>query len=196
MWLAARTAAPAATGLGGDSHEPDVDRARRAATALGLADRATFIPGDAADHEQSAELLINLGAHHAFGDGPAAALTALRRRSAPGTRLLFGTEYWSTLPTEGELAHMWPDATTSDCLLLPALVDEVHLTGWRILLLHDSTRGELDDYEVGHRLEREEWLLAHPEDDELRTELDASWASWLRGHRRPFGFVTMLLGAA
>jgi hypothetical protein len=196
MLLAALAAAPGATGLGLDIHEPDVDRAQRAAIARGLADRATFATGDAVDHQHAADLLINLGAHHAFGDGPAAALAALRQRSVTGTRLLFGTEYWSSLPTDDELAHMWPDASRSDCLLLPDLLDLVHASGWRLLLLHDATRNELDDYEIGYRLEREEWLLQHPTDGALRADLDASWSSWLRGHRRPFGFVTMLLGAA
>lgn len=55
------------------------------------------------------------GALHAFG-AVAQALAALRERRAEGGRLLFGCEFWTVLPTDEGLAHMWPEAAVTDWL--------------------------------------------------------------------------------
>lgn len=181
-----------ATGTGVDVHGPDLDRARAAAANRGLNDRVNFVQGPSTEHREPADLVINLGAYQAFGDVPTA-LQMLRSDLLPGGRALLGVEYWAATPTPDELAHMWPDASVADCAYLPDLVETVHETGWRILDLHDSTRTEFDDFELGHLREREQWLVCHPEHP-IRPELDQTWSSWLRGHRRPMGFITLVLG--
>jgi len=192
--LRALDAAPQAQGLGIDVHAPDIARARAAAEAGGLADRARFEVGESSDWADRADLLLSIGAYQAFGD-VAAALVALAARLEPGGRVLLGVEIWRSRPTDGELAHMWEGATEQDCLTLADLVDLVHQEGFRILDLHESTPEEFDAFELGHLREREEWLLEHP-GHAVRGELDAAWTAWLRGHRRPMGFVTLLLGHA
>lgn len=182
---------PEAAGVGVEVHEPDRVRAQALAEAHGLTDRVRFVAGSSAEHTDAADLLINLGAYHAFGD-IAKALSELRDRCTPGGRLIFGAEYWIDPPTTDELSHMWSDASVDDCLSLAELVDAALAAGWRILDLHDSTRTEFDAYEVGHLRAREEWLLDHPSHP-IRAELDRAWSSWLRGHRRPMGFLTLLL---
>lgn len=189
-------ASPGATGLGDDVHEPDLVRARAAAVERRLADRVTFVAGPATDHREPADLLISLGAFHAFGD-PGEAMRALREDLRPGGRAMFGIEHWAETPTAEELSRMWPDASVDDCATLPDIVDELHAAQWRILDLHDSTRTEFDAYETGHLREREEWLAAQPDavrrEHPVRAELDQAWTSWLRGHRRSMGFVTFVL---
>lgn len=69
----------------------------------------------------------------------------------------------------------------------------MHTAGWRVLDLHDSTRTELDQFELGQLREREDWLLTRP-NHPVRQELDRAWSSWLRGHRRAMGFVSVVLG--
>lgn len=186
---------PTATGLGVEIHQPDLDRAGAAAAERGLSDRVDLRYGKAADHREPADLLINIGSYQAFGQ-IADAARVLREDLRPGGRALFGAEYWQALPTDDELARMWPDASVDDCLQLPEIVDQLHDAGWRILDLYDSTRTEFDAFEVGHLREREEWLVGHrdhPDHDTVRSELDQSWSSWLRGHRRSMGFVTLVL---
>lgn len=78
----------------------------------------------------------------------------------------------------------------------PNCVDLLHDAGWRILDLHDTTRTEFDDFEVGHQREREEWLVSHPNHPDhqlVQGDLDQAWSSWLRGHRHPMGFATFVL---
>jgi cyclopropane fatty-acyl-phospholipid synthase-like methyltransferase len=187
--------APGATGVGVEIHLPDLERARIAAAERGLTDRVIFRYGNSTDHRQPADLLINIGSYQAFGD-IAAAARDLREDLRPGGRALFGAEYWSATPSDDELSHMWPEASVEDCLRLPELVDQLHETGWRILDLHDSTRTEFDDFEVGHLREREEWLAGHRDhrdSESVESELDQAWSSWLRGHRKTMGFASFVL---
>jgi len=203
--------APLATGRGVEIHEPDVRRARAQARERGLEARAGFTLGSSADFREPADLLVSLGAYQAFGDVPTA-LRTLREDLTPGGRAVFGAEYWQHPPTSAELECMWPDASPADCSDLPDLVDAAHAAGWRVLDLHDSTLQEFDAFELGHLREREAWLVAQPEQPdgedgtapappggpapaaELRRSLDQSWTVWLRGRRRPLGFVTLVLG--
>lgn len=188
---------PTATGAGVEIHSPYLERARAAASERGLTDRVSFRCGSSIEYREPADLLISLGSYQAFGDVDQAA-KALREDVRPGGRALFGVEYWMKTPSRDELDHMWPGASVADCLGLPEVVDLLHQSGWRILHLHDSTRGEFDDFEVAHFREREEWLVDHPEHrdhDVVRSELDQMWTSWLRGHRRSMGFVTFVLAA-
>ena len=192
LLLDAIAASPGSRGTGVDVHEPDIERARGLAERRGLADRATFVAGSSTDVRDSADLLINIGAFQAFGTLEQS-LHVLAERLRPGGRMLFGAEYWREAPTPAELAVMWEGATADNALALPDVVDRVHAAGWRVLDLHDTTQTEFDAFEVGHLREREEWLLDHP-DHPVRDHLDREWTAWLRGRRRPMGFITLLLG--
>lgn len=192
LLLDALAATPAAHGIGVDVHGPDIERAHDLAEQRALAGRVTFVAGSSAEVTDRADLLINIGAFQAFGTLEEA-LQALAERLNPGGRLLFGSEVWLSQPSAEELAVMWEGASADDCLEMPDLVDLVHAAGWRVLDLHDSTRTEFDAFEVGHFREREEWLLDHP-GHPMEQELDREWTAWLRGRRRPMGFVTLLLG--
>ncbi|WP_161958532.1 class I SAM-dependent methyltransferase [Ornithinimicrobium cavernae] len=192
LLLDALASVPTAHGTGIDVHAPDIDRAWATAEQRGLTDRVTFVTGSSEDVRDRADLLISIGAFQALGTIEEA-LARLAELLRTGGRLLFGSEYWQARPTPEELALMWDGARVEDCLDLPGLIGRVQAAGWRVLDLHDSTRTEFDAFEVGHLREREEWLLEHP-GHPVRAELDQDWAAWLRGRRRPMGFVTLLLG--
>lgn len=201
LLLQALERAPGASGIGFDLHEPDIDRAKAAAAARGLQERVLLRAEDAKVWDGRADLLLSIGAYQAFGDIPTA-LSKLRERLAPGGRMLFGCEYWAHRPTAEQLAVTWGGVEESTCLYLPEIVETVQGSGWRILDLHDSTRTELDSFELGHLRERQQWLLDHPDhpdlpdlaDHPMAAELDAEVLAWVRGHREPFGFVTLVLG--
>lgn len=104
MLLRVLTAAPSARGVGIDIHGPDIARGRENAAKRGLADRAAFIEGSAADHASTADAVINCGAYQAFGSIPVA-LKALRALVNPGGQVLFGAEIWDLTPTERLRGH-------------------------------------------------------------------------------------------
>ncbi|GIF46217.1 SAM-dependent methyltransferase [Asanoa ferruginea] len=196
LLLRVLTAAADATGVGVDSHAPDLVRARANAAARGLSDRVTFIDGPAADHATGADLILNIGAYQAFGD-ISAALSVLRGLVNPGGRLLFAAEFWEQPPPPERLARMWPGITAADCDDLPGLVDRVVAAGFRPLRIETVTRGEWEEFESGLAADAEEWLLANPDHEaaaELRSKLDNQRAIWLRGHRDLMGFAYLTLG--
>ncbi|MEU1295953.1 class I SAM-dependent methyltransferase [Streptomyces sp. NPDC005840] len=189
-------AVPGARGIGVDLRGAALERGRSDAARRGLADRVTFVEGPAADHLSDADLVLSSGAYQAFGT-VADALGVLRERVNPGGRLLFAAEIWERIPTDGQLARMWPDMTAEDCHLLPDLVDLTIAAGFRPLRIETSTRDEWEEFESGYLAGPEEWLLAngdHPEADQVRDQVDTHRAFWLRGHRGVLGFAFLTLG--
>jgi SAM-dependent methyltransferase len=188
-------ACPGARGVGVDTHEPDLTRGRANSAARQLSDRVTFVHAPAAEHAGVADVVVNVGAHHAF-DGMPEALRALHRMVEPGGCLLFGAEYWEHPPTSAQLAHMWPGTTADECNDLAGLVDGAIAAGFRPLRIETATRGEWEEFESGFAADREEWLAAnphHPEAGDVRAKLDATRSIWLRGHRDVMGFAYLTL---
>ena len=184
-----------ARGVGVDTHEPDLSRGRANAAARNLSERVTFVHAPAAGHGGVADVVVNVGAHHAF-DGMPAALGALHGMVQPGGCLLFGAEYWERPPTPERLAHMWPGTTAGECTDLAGLVDAAIAAGFRPVRIETATRGEWEEFESGFAADREEWLAAHPhhpEAGDVRAALDATRSIWLRGHRDVMGFAYLTL---
>lgn len=189
-------AGPGAHGIGVDSHGPDLARGRDNAAARGLSDRVTFIEGPATEHLSGADIVINLGAYHAFGS-IAEALRTIRGLVNPGGRLLFGADIWERPPTDEQLANMWPGITADDCTDLAGLVDQAIAAGFRPLRIETSTRNEWEEFESGLAADLEGWLLSnpdHPEAAAVRAKLDTQRDIWLRGHRDVMGFAYLTLG--
>lgn len=187
---------PGATGVGIDTHGPDVERGRANALARGIGDRVTFVEGPATAYVEGADIVINIGAYQAFGD-VAAALDALHARVNAGGRLLFGAEFWERRPSAERLANMWPGSCADDCTDLAGLVDLATAAGFRPLRIETATASEWEEFESGLAADAEEWLLAngsHPEADDIRARLDAQRSNWLRGHRDVLGFAFLTLG--
>jgi SAM-dependent methyltransferase len=185
-----------ATGAGIDTEGPDTERGRTAADRRGLSDRVTFVAGEAAAHDGTADVVISIGAYHAFGTIPEA-LAALRARVRPGGRLLFGAEFWERTPPPERLERMWPGITADDCMELPELVDAALTAGFGPLRIETVTRGEWEEFESRFAAEGEQWLLDnadHPKADEVRAKLDVQRSIWLRGHRDYMGFTYLTLG--
>ncbi|MCP2328388.1 SAM-dependent methyltransferase [Hamadaea flava] len=190
------TALPEAQGVAIDTHGPDLDRGRASAEQRGLADRASFVAGEAGRHAQAADLVISIGAYQAFGT-ISEALAELRKLVHPGGRLLFGAEFWERPPTEAELGRMWPGIDADACLYLADLVDAAVTAGFRPLRIGTATADEWAEFESGLAADIEEWILDHPDHPEtagLRDKLDAQRSIWLRGHRGVMGFAYLTLG--
>lgn len=115
LLLRVLAAAPRATGIGVDTDARCLARGRANSIERRLDGRVTFVEGGADASQPAADVVICVGASHAFGD-TAAALHALRRTVRPGGRLLFGEGFWERTPT-AEQAE------------IRARADE-HRTGW------------------------------------------------------------------
>lgn len=196
LLLRLAAAVPDARAWGVDSDAELLERARAGAAARGLDGRVSFVEhrGDAWTGE--ADLVVCVGAAHAFGTS-GQALAALAPLVAPGGRLLFGDGFWERVPTEVELASMWPGTTVDEQLVLPDLVDAAVGAGLRPLRIETVERGEWEDFESGILADRESWLLANPGSDragEVREQADRNRDWWLRGHRGLLGFAYLTLG--
>jgi SAM-dependent methyltransferase len=184
-----------AEGMGVDTFEPDIERARTSADRRGLGDRTEFEARKARTDEVRADVVLNIGAFQAFGS-ITEALGVLRELVRPGGRVLFGCEYWEHVPSAAELTAMWEDTTAQDAPLLADLVDHALAAGFRLDDLQTVTAREWEEFECGHMRDRELWLAAHPSHPEaqaVRAQLDSQRSIWLRGYRGVMGFAYVTL---
>ncbi|GAA3159468.1 class I SAM-dependent methyltransferase [Streptomyces virens] len=189
--LRALAARPGLRAEGVDVSEGALEQARAAARRRGLGDRLVLHHGDAADFaaDHAFDLVISVGAAHAFG-GPGATLAAARRHLAPGGRVLVGDGYWEREPSAEAVAML------GDLADLPTTVDRVVADGWTPVHGHISTRRELDAYEWAWTGSLASWALDHPADPGSSQALETAAAhrdEWLRGYRDAFGFVCLVL---
>lgn len=181
---------------GVDADTELLERGRAGAAERGLEGRVEFVEYQGREWTRTADLVVCVGAAHVFGTS-AQALEALASLVAPGGRLLFGDGFWERVPTEAELASMWPGTTASDQLLLPDLVDAAIGAGLRPVRIETVDRGEWEDFESGMQADKELWLLDHPgssQAERVREQADRNREWWLRGHRGLLGFAYVTLG--
>ena len=160
LLLRVLAAVPGATGVGVDLERLDLDRGRANAEARGLTDRVELRAVDAKTVTGTYDLVLCVGAQHSLNDDPAQALQALRELTADGGRLVFGIDYWLSVPPAERLDVIWGGAAVADSALLPDVVDAAAAAGWRLLDLHEVSQSEWDAYECGLVRNQEEWLLA------------------------------------
>jgi cyclopropane fatty-acyl-phospholipid synthase-like methyltransferase len=181
---------PASRGTGVDNAEWALDRGRDLATERALADRVTFVAGDASTWTDPADRVICIGASQAWG-GSTEALRLLPRVVRPGGRLLFGDGCWEHIPTDAAVALFGETV-----LNLTDLVNEAIQAGWRILHLSTADQREWDDFESTWRAGREQWLLAHSADQRsrsIRTELETRLQEYLTLYRGVLGFAYLVM---
>lgn len=187
-------ATDSATGLGVDTNGRTLDRGRANATARGLAGRVTFEEGDGAARRDGADVVICIGADHAFGS-QSDALAALHGLARPGGIALFGSGFWQRPPSEHEAESlgMQVDSLTD----LAGLIEIAIAHGFRPLNIQSANNDEWEQFESGYLSDWEEWLFAnsdHPDADGLRAKADTHRTEWLRGYGRVFGFAYLTLG--
>ncbi|WP_326690476.1 class I SAM-dependent methyltransferase [Streptomyces sp. NBC_01795] len=192
--LRALEAHPGATAEGVDVSSPALERARQLAQEAGVAERLTLHRTEADDFspERPFDLVLSVGATHAFG-GLLSTLQAARRHLAPGGTVLVGDAYWQSEPSAvaRELLGEYED--------LPRTVAKVTAEGWTPTYAHLSTRHELDDYEWCWTGSLSRWALDHPENPDSALALEAAAEhrdGWLTEYRDSFGFVCLLLRRA
>ncbi|TXS48124.1 SAM-dependent methyltransferase [Streptomyces sp. t39] len=191
-WLLRALAAyPGLRATGVDVSAGALAHARRSADERGVGERLTLHHGDAARFAapHTYDLVICVGATHAFGGLPAT-LAAARRHLAPGGRVLVGESHWAGDPSPeavemlGELAG------------LAETVDLVTADGWAPVHGHISTRQELDAYEWAWTGALTSWALDHAQEPDAAQALAVAAGhrdGWLRVYRDAWGFVCLVL---
>ncbi|GAA1616478.1 class I SAM-dependent methyltransferase [Actinoplanes couchii] len=176
-----------AHGIGGDGVESDPtagDRARQRAAERGLSGRVTFHSEDASGWSKPADLVVNVGSSHIWGDA-GQALTALHALTAPGGKALFADGIYRTTP--GDTVHeMFGDLPD-----LAALTRSAVDAGFRPLHIAESTLAEWDDFES-------DWLVGveHIGTPPARAFADARRDGYLNGYRGVVGFAWLILTPA
>jgi cyclopropane fatty-acyl-phospholipid synthase-like methyltransferase len=179
------------TGTGIDDDAWAVEHGRGLAVTRDLAERVSFVHADAATAKEAADRVICVGAPHAFG-GTATALRVLTDVVKPGGRLLYGDMCWENPPPSEAAAAIFGD----EAVALPDLVQQAGEVGWRVLHLSTADQREWDDFEATWRAGRQEWLLAHPDDDSTAegwAQIDNQQHAYLHEYRGILGFAYLVL---
>lgn len=189
-------AQPGATGTGVDRDEGDIAHAKELAASRGLADRVTFVAGDAADWTgDPVDVALNLGASHVFGGDPAEhtakTLAAYGEMLAPGGRLLLGEGFWRTPPSAEAMEFFGGD--NGQYGTLNDLVELAHRHGYRTLSVSEAGVDEWDEFQFRYLLGYERHLLDHPDDAEIRAKSDSFRVSYLTGWRGVMGMAYLTL---
>ncbi len=177
--------------MGVDTDEYAVERGRGTAEDRGLpAARITFENSEAAIWNGDADVVLCIGASHAWG-GTVQAISALGELISPGGRMLFGEGCWEREPTP-EATALFGDAV----LPLRRILRAARNAGLRVLHMSTADQRVGDEFEAGWRGGRERWLLAHPEHpsaQETREEIDARLDEYVAVYRGTLGFAYLVL---
>ncbi len=172
---------PATTGTGVDTAKEALDRGVRAAAERGLHERVEFVEAPLETFVDIADVVVCVGASHAFG-GPDDALRLLGETVTPGGRVLFGDGFWATEPTAAALETIGA-MPTRDGLRAMA-----RAAGFRIEQDEASTLAEWDAFE-------ENWRAG------LESSADADAVAFAatrkreyeQGYREALGFAWLVL---
>jgi cyclopropane fatty-acyl-phospholipid synthase-like methyltransferase len=135
---------PASTGTGIDGDRRALDRGRRAAAERGLYERVEFVEGDITTFDDRGDLVLCVGAAHAWG-GATAALRELRERVERGGMLLFADGFWQR-PPGAEARRLFGELPVLDGLFQVA-----RAAGFAIEHAEPSTQEEWDAFEQSWR---------------------------------------------
>jgi SAM-dependent methyltransferase len=195
LLLRVLSAAPEARGSGIDSDERLIARGRANAAARGLSDRVDLVAGDAAAAADPADVILNIGAEHVYGDQQAA-LGRLASLVRPGGVVLFGSGFWQRSPTVAQAAAL--GATPDDQRDLAGLVELAIGAGLRPLEIQTANEDEWNAFESGYLADWEKWLAGNADDPAAparRADADRHRTGWLRGYRGVLGFAYLTLAA-
>lgn len=164
------------TGIGVDMSQLFSQQAQHRAAELGVADKVTFIHGDAAGYsaDEKCGVAACVGATW-IGGGVAGTITLLAQSLCANGIILIGEPYWRQEPPTEEVAKKCFANSIADLCSLPELVASFGELGYDVVEMVLADQEGWDRYEAAKWLTMRRWLEANPEDDfakEIRTQLN------------------------
>jgi SAM-dependent methyltransferase len=158
-------------GTGIDMSQLFTRQAKLRAEELGVADRVTFIHGDAAGYisEEKVDVAACVGATW-IGGGVAGTIQLLARSLRTGGIILIGEPYWRLLPPTEDVATGCLAGSIADFLLLPELLASFGQLDCDVVEMVLADQDSWDRYEAAKWLTMRRWLAANP-DDEIANEV-------------------------
>ncbi|BCJ78120.1 hypothetical protein CS0771_76640 [Catellatospora sp. IY07-71] len=177
------------TGTGVDISTVFTAKARERAAELGVADRVTFVHGDAAGHvaPTPVDVACCIGATW-IGGGFAGTLDLLARSLRPGGLLLVGEPFWRQDPPDQATVAGCHATSKDDYRDLPGLVELCGEQGWDLVEMVLADEDSWDRYAAAQWFNIRAWLDADPDDElaaEFRAELDRAPLDYVR-YLRPY----------
>ena len=162
-------------GVGVDMSQLFTEQAKLRAQELGVADKITFIHGDAAGFVSNEKVNVAacVGATW-IGGGVAGTVKLLSRSLRAGGIILIGEPYWRQLPPTEEVAKGCLANSISDFLILPELLASFGRLGCDVVEMVLADQDGWDRYEAAKWLTMRRWLEANPDDElakAVRTQL-------------------------
>ena len=185
------------TGTGVDVSTAFIEAARARAIELDVADRVTFIHGDAAGYVAEGRVGVAscIGATW-IGDGVAGTVELLRRSLSPGGIMLVGEPYWRREPPDQATLEGCYGTGKEDWLPLPELIESFGLLGCDVVEMVLADQDSWDRYAAASWFNIRRWLDANPHDElagEMRAELASSPARYARYRREYLGWGVFAL---
>lgn len=183
------------TGTGVDISTVFLDAARDRAASLGVADRVTFIHGDASTFvgAQQVDVAACIGATW-IGKGVAGTVALLARSLRPGGLMLIGEPFWRTEPPDRQTVPTRHSQANYESL--PGLVTLFATLGYDLVEMVLADEDGWDRYRAAQWLNIRAWLDAHPDDElaaDLRAELDQAPLDYVRHERHLLGWGVFAL---
>lgn len=187
------------SGTGIDMSPLFTAQAQLRARELGVADRVTFVHGDAAGYVADAKVGVAacVGATW-VGGGVGGTIELLAKSLQDGGLILIGEPYWLRLPPTEEVAQGCRAQASSDFLLLPDLIASFDALNYDVVEMMLASQDSWDRYEAAKWLTMRRWLDTNPDDEfapEVRAELTTSPERYTRYGRDYLGWGVFALMA-
>jgi SAM-dependent methyltransferase len=168
------------TGTGVDISEVFLDAARQRARELGVAEKVSFVKGDAGEYpqdEHAFDIVSCIGATW-IGDGLAGTLERMKRAlKDEGGLLLVGEPYWNHPPPDEAVKAF--SETQEGFVSLEGTLDRFEQAGLDLVEMVLANEDSWDRYEASQWTNVRNWLRDHPDDPDA-----PALSEWLNDNRR------------
>jgi SAM-dependent methyltransferase len=185
------------TGTGVDISTVFISSARARAAELGVANRLSFVHGDASGYVAGRPVGIAscIGATW-IGGGVAGTIGLLRRSLADDGMMLIGEPYWRREPPDQATVDGCHATSKDDWLPLPELIESFGELGCDVVEMVLADQDSWDRYAAAQWLNIRRWLDAHPDDElagQMRAELTTAPVLHARYRREYLGWGVFVL---
>lgn len=185
------------SGTGVDLSTVFTQQARARATELGVANRVTFVHGDATGYvaDEPVDLAACVGATW-IGGGVAGTVDLLRRSLRDAGLMLIGEPYWRQEPPDQDTVEACEAADKDDFRSLPALIEQFGGLGYDVVEMVLADQDSWDRYQAAQWLNMRRWLDQNPDDElaeEIRAELTTGPTRYARYTREFLGWGVFAL---